>query len=92
MCSSRYETIAITPLEAAMNDVTTVLQNSSEYFEAARYFPDTSKFVYTPEEIANGLQEFFEQDLAVYEQGLKARLEAAIPEGKFESVLEMAWL
>lgn len=44
VCTSRYETCGITPLEAAVSGLTTIIVNDRKSVEAARYFPKEYRF------------------------------------------------
>ncbi|KAF3480216.1 uncharacterized protein GIQ15_05563 [Arthroderma uncinatum] len=52
VCPSRYETLGITPLEAALNGVTTVISNS-KVVEASRFYPEEFRFNPNPQDLAN---------------------------------------
>jgi glycosyltransferase involved in cell wall biosynthesis len=90
-CSSRYETLAITPLEAALSGVTTVIQENTEQVEAARYFPDRFVFKNNPEALADQLEHLFRNDLHASGQELESHIKAKIPLGAFERDLLRAW-
>ncbi|KAK2855541.1 hypothetical protein FQN49_005094 [Arthroderma sp. PD_2] len=51
VCPSRYETLGITPLEAALNGVTTVISDS-RVVEASRFYPEEFRFNAVPEDLA----------------------------------------
>lgn len=60
MCTSRYETLGITPLEAAMMGVYTITPNSS-LVEASMYFSDEDKFDYTPSQLESILRRIYKE-------------------------------
>lgn len=60
LCTSRYETLGITPLEAAMMGVYTITPNSS-LVEASMYFSDEDKFDYTPSQLESILRRIYKE-------------------------------
>jgi len=86
-CTSRYETLGIAPLEAALSGVCTLMPNLA-FVEASRFFPEP--YLYEPSN--SGLAD---QVVQVYEEGrvsdgkLLAALQQVISEAKFrQSLLE----
>lgn len=92
VCSSRYETLGMTPLEAALSGVTTVITDT-EQVEATRYFPEWSRFDARPEALADRLMDLFQHhDLLTRGQDLKSHIEGTIRErGDFETEFLKAW-
>ncbi|AUJ24797.1 MULTISPECIES: glycosyltransferase [Virgibacillus] len=60
LCTSRYETLGITPLEAAMMGVYTITPNSS-LVEASMYFSDEDKFDYRPNQLESILRRIYKE-------------------------------
>jgi len=59
--SSRYETLGITPLEAALSGVYTIVPNLP-YVEASEYFPSVSKFDYQMKSLADRIVTLYLSD------------------------------
>lgn len=59
VCSSRYETLGIAPLEAALSGVTTLVTDT-HFFEASRYFPPECRFEANAQALADRLTHFLQ--------------------------------
>jgi glycosyltransferase involved in cell wall biosynthesis len=91
VCSSRYETLGITPLEAALSGVTTVITDSKQV-ETTRYFPADYRFEASAEELANPLEGLYRRNLLTCGQDLKSYVEETIEErGSFENEFLKVW-
>ncbi|NJQ00268.1 glycosyltransferase [Streptomyces zingiberis] len=90
VCTSRYETLGITPLEAALSGLSTVVPHSRPV-EAARFFPPGATF----EPTTNGLVTLIEQlasvDLLKRGAELNTLLEGHISVPRFRRDLIRAW-
>ncbi|WP_263707763.1 glycosyltransferase [Shouchella tritolerans] len=60
VCSSRYETLGITPLEAALIGVYTIIPNS-KLVEASQYFSEEDKFYYVSDQLENILKRIYDE-------------------------------
>ncbi|AJE80962.1 hypothetical protein SLNWT_0586 [Streptomyces albus] len=90
VCTSRYETLGITPLEAALSGLSTVVPDSRPV-EAARFFPADARY----EPTANGLVKLIERIASVdlFRRGaeLCRLLEGQISVAWFRRDLMRAW-
>ncbi len=73
VCSSRYETLGITPLEAALSGVCTLMVDSDKV-EASRFFPTAHRFLPSTDGLADAIGH-----LATHPSGLE-RLGTALRE------------
>ncbi|SDZ56264.1 Glycosyltransferase involved in cell wall bisynthesis [Evansella caseinilytica] len=62
VCTSRYETLGITPLEASLSGVYTVAPDI-ESVEASRYMPENCKYSYTVSGLAKHLQHIYSSEI-----------------------------
>ncbi|EGD91780.1 hypothetical protein H112_00890 [Trichophyton rubrum D6] len=92
ICPSRYETLGITPLEAALNGVTTVISNSS-VVEASRFYPEEFRFSPNPEDLSNLIVQLSGPRGTLANSGDLIRLHVgkSIQGSKFRSDLLDAW-
>ena len=90
VCPSRYETLGITPLEAARNGVATLI-NDSDNVEAASYFPGIYRVNLDTIEITARIQKFLNEGVSKYAQLLKAHMDREMAKGKFRESLHNTW-
>ncbi|PQE25257.1 glycosyl transferase group 1 protein [Rutstroemia sp. NJR-2017a WRK4] len=90
VCTSRYETLALTPLESALSGVTTIMPDS-ELVEASRYFPDTYRFEPTAFGLAAVLDGFLRERLGDAGMELQRYIDGLISEERFVYDLMTAW-
>ncbi|KAM3065947.1 hypothetical protein ACMFMG_009829 [Clarireedia jacksonii] len=90
VCTSRYETLGITPLEAALSGVTTLMPDC-ELVEASRYFPDSYRFEPTAFGLADVLDGFLRERLGDTGVELQRYIDDLISEKRFVYDLMTAW-
>ena len=90
VCPSRFETLGITPLEAALSGVTTLISDAREV-EASRYFPAEYRFRANVKELADLLEGFTNKGISGHGDMLVRRIKKAVSEHQFESDLLRAW-
>ncbi|ASY33108.1 hypothetical protein CAC01_10755 [Streptomyces sp. CLI2509] len=92
VCPSRYETLGITPLEAALSGVCTLMTNS-ERVEAGRFFPATYRFEPSPAGLCGAIERIHYSDPGVQHMGkeLQGVISEQISEEKFERDALSAW-
>lgn len=90
VCPSRFETLGITPLEAALSGVTTLISDAREV-EASRYFPAEYRFGANVKDLADLVEEFISREMNDYGDVLVCRIKKAVSEHLFESDLLRAW-
>ncbi|MCW7547504.1 glycosyltransferase [Photorhabdus sp. APURE] len=89
VCTSRYETLGITPLEAALNGVCTILPNLN-LIEAASYFSSEYKFTYNIDSLTEKIISIYEKNLFTTSQQLQ-HISSLISMVCFEDSMEKAW-
>ncbi|WP_181150221.1 glycosyltransferase [Photorhabdus hindustanensis] len=89
VCTSRYETLGITPLEAALNGVFTILPNLN-LIEAASYFSSEYKFTYNIDSLTEKIISIYEKNLFTTSQQLQY-ISSLISKAYFEDSMEKAW-
>ncbi|MFI5983381.1 glycosyltransferase family 4 protein [Streptomyces sp. NPDC051555] len=92
VCPSRYETLGITPLEAALSGVCTLMTNS-EKVEARRFFPEAHRFAPSDEGLADAIGRMYADAAGVERLGrdLGAQIAAEVSEEKFAHDTLSAW-
>ena len=90
VCPSRYETLGITPLEAGLCGVTTLIAKS-ELVEAQRFFPGQYCFVPTVAQLVTAIKSFPKAHLCESGNGLRDHLEKNISEHNFKKDFLHAW-
>lgn len=90
ICPSRYETLGITPLEAAATGVATLITDSTNV-EAASYFPPTSRIELSADAIGDKVLEIHREGIAAYGSTLKMSIEHQTSPIKFRQDLLRAW-
>ncbi|BFP52499.1 hypothetical protein SCMC78_23060 [Streptomyces sp. CMC78] len=87
---SRYETLGITPLEAAMHGATTTVPDSP-CVEVARFFPAELRFVPTAEGLAHTLQRLHTSDIRKEGELLRRAISKQVSTALFSRGLLDAW-
>ncbi|MBB5937342.1 glycosyltransferase family 4 protein [Streptomyces zagrosensis] len=92
VCPSRYETLGITPLEAALSGVCT-LMTDSEKVEARRFFPDAHRFLPSGDGLADAIGLAYASPSGVEQLGkeLREAIATEISEENFERDTLSAW-
>lgn len=91
VCCSRYETLGITPLEAALCGVTTVITDTKQ-IEATRYFPAEYRFKDNAKALADRLEALFSSDLLATGLALKEYVKTATEaRGDFATEFLKVW-
>ncbi|QSZ28523.1 hypothetical protein DSL72_003021 [Monilinia vaccinii-corymbosi] len=90
VCTSRYETLGITPLEAALSGVTTLMPDC-DLVEASRYFPSSHRFDLTVSGLSHVLEGFLRQRLGNAGHELQRFINSLISEERFVCDLLTAW-
>lgn len=90
VCTSRYETLGITPLEAALSGVTTLMPDCN-LVEASRYFPPSYRFDPTVFGLAQVLEDFLRRGLEKSGAELQRFINSLISEERFVYDLLTAW-
>ncbi|KAE8156531.1 hypothetical protein BDV40DRAFT_305983 [Aspergillus tamarii] len=90
ICPSRYETLGVTPLEAALSGVTTLIADSS-HVETSRYFPESFRFQPIKEELCQVISSLQGRNLASLGEGLRLHVEAQVSDQRFRMDLYDAW-
>ncbi|KAA8576385.1 hypothetical protein MFRU_009g02610 [Monilinia fructicola] len=90
VCTSRYETLGITPLEAALSGVTTLMPDCN-LVEASRYFPSSNRFDLTVSGLSQVLEGFLQQELGIAGHELQQFINSSISEDRFVCDLLTAW-
>lgn len=90
ICPSRYETLGVTPLEAALSGVTSLIANSS-HVEASRYFPERFRFQPVKEELCQTILNLQGRNLASLGEILRLHVEAQVSDQRFRMDLYDAW-
>ncbi|MFC7219426.1 glycosyltransferase family 4 protein [Streptomyces polyrhachis] len=92
VCPSRYETLGITPLEAALAGVCTLITNSPKV-EARRFFPDSYRFEPGTGDLADAIERLYLEpaSMEVLGKGLQGAISAEISEEHFERDTLSAW-
>lgn len=90
VCTSRYETLGITPLEAGLSGVPTVIVNSP-YVEASAYYPKEYQFEGSIAGLADLVQEFQEKGMHGRGNYLRGRIGEHISHDKFRKSMLDAW-
>lgn len=89
VCTSRYETLGITPLEAALSGICTIIPDSP-LVEASRFFPDEYKFKPDVQSLAEIISKFSEYNLHSGDD-LYHHMSRCISWNKFKESLIKAW-
>lgn len=87
---SRYETLGITPLEAALHGVTTVISDSPRV-EASRFFPASARFEPTAHGLASTVRRLSGTDLQHQGEDLRRRITRQVSVPLFYRDLLRAW-
>ncbi|MCV7122519.1 glycosyltransferase [Mycobacterium lacus] len=87
---SRYETLGITPLEAAMSGVCTLVTNSREV-EASRLFPSEYRFVPEQDKLCSAIQRFHTEGIENSGAQLRDRISGEVSEKLFADDMLDAW-
>lgn len=92
VCPSRYETLGITPLEAALSGVCTLMTDSDKV-EAHRYFPEGYRFQPHSDALADAIRATHESPLGVEQLGkdLRKSISDQVSGDKFERDTLRAW-
>ena len=90
ICPSRYETLGITPLEAATSGTTTLIVDS-ENVEAASYFPSTYRFKSNPSAIAEACQSIKSEGVAYHGAIVQSYVSQRVDFGQFQRDLLNSW-
>ncbi|KAF4625015.1 hypothetical protein G7Y89_g13156 [Cudoniella acicularis] len=90
VCPSRYETLGITPLEAAMNGVTTIIIDSRNV-EASHYFPRENRFEGSVVGLASLVEKFHKEGMQGRGVELQGKIRKQISDEKFRNSFLDAW-
>jgi glycosyltransferase involved in cell wall biosynthesis len=90
LCPSRYETLGITPLEAAASGVTTLMTETSNV-EALAYLPIACHVLNTPCEIAMRVQKVYQEGIENWAAMVKGYVQPRTSLEGFASDLLQAW-
>ena len=90
VCPSRFETLGITPLEAALSGVTTLISDARQV-EASRYFPAEYRFRANIKDLADLVEGFVHRGISGHGDMLIQRIKKAVSEQQFDSDLLRAW-
>ncbi|PBP25022.1 hypothetical protein BUE80_DR003912 [Diplocarpon rosae] len=90
VCPSRYETLGITPLEAALSSVPTLIVDSPNV-EASCYFPPENRFRGSASSLAHLIQRLQEEGMHGRGDFLCRTLENQISHDNFKQSLLRAW-
>ncbi|MFT2019696.1 glycosyltransferase family 4 protein [Streptomyces sp. 796.1] len=92
VCPSRYETLGITPLEAALSGVCTLMVDSPAV-EARRFFPAAHRFLPSADGLAEALGQVYADPAGVEQLGkeLRETIAAEVSEENFERDTLSAW-
>ncbi|MFE7117869.1 glycosyltransferase family 4 protein [Streptomyces sp. NPDC057654] len=92
VCPSRYETLGITPLEAALSGVCT-LMTDADTVEARRFFPADHRFAPTRDGLADAIERMYTSHLGIEQLGkeLQGSISAEVSEENFERDALSAW-
>ncbi|KAF7892916.1 uncharacterized protein EAF02_000454 [Botrytis sinoallii] len=90
VCTSRYETLGITPLEAALSGVTTVMPDC-DLVEASRYFPSSFRFDPSVTGLSHVLEGFLQNALEDSGRELQRFINSLISKERFVFDLLTAW-
>ncbi|KAE8398974.1 hypothetical protein BDV37DRAFT_275683 [Aspergillus pseudonomiae] len=83
ICTSRYETLGVTPLGAALSGVTTLIADSG-HVEASRYFPERYRFRPVKEELCQVISHLQSRNLASLGEVLRCHVEAQVSDQRFQ--------
>ncbi|MFB1047274.1 glycosyltransferase [Streptomyces chrestomyceticus] len=92
VCSSRYETLGITPLEAALSGVCTLMPDTDKV-EARRFFPVAHRFLPSSDGLADAIEFMHAEPSGVRQLGkeLRKSIAAEISEENFARDTLSAW-
>ena len=90
VCPSRFETLGITPLEAALSGVTTLISDAREV-EASQYFPAENRFRAKVADLADVVERLINRGISGHGDMLARRIKKVVSEDQFESDLLRAW-
>ncbi|KAI0123204.1 hypothetical protein BJ170DRAFT_586708 [Xylariales sp. AK1849] len=90
LCPSRYETLGITPLEAAASGVTTLITNSSNV-EALAYLPANCRVSSQPASIATRIQRICHDGINVWGSMVNDHVRPTTSLQAFQNDLLKAW-
>ncbi|AZQ32391.1 glycosyltransferase [Streptomyces cyaneochromogenes] len=90
VCTSRYETLGITPLEAALSGLSTIIPDARP-IEAARFFPVDSKFEPTTSGLVKLIERLKCDDFIKRGTELRELMRDQISIPKFRKDLIQAW-
>ncbi|KUJ12001.1 uncharacterized protein LY89DRAFT_699975 [Mollisia scopiformis] len=90
VCTSRYETLGITPLEASLSGVPTVIANSLNV-EASTYYPEEYRFENSITALAGLVEAFLDSGMKGRGCYLRKRIEEHISHDKFRKSMMEAW-
>ena len=91
VCPSRYETLGITPLEAALSGVTTVISDSM-LVEAAKHFPKKYRFLPAAIELANLVATLHKSGVDQCGKELRDHIDNQISNENFRLGFLYAWM
>lgn len=90
VCTSRYETLGITPLEAASIGICTLMPDIRDV-EASRYFPDEYRYRYTVNDLTSKLDQILSMHHTKSHQQLFTSIRAATSLAQFKTKLGKIW-
>ncbi|MFF5719728.1 glycosyltransferase [Streptomyces buecherae] len=92
VCSSRYETLGITPLEAALSGVCTLVVDSDKV-EASRFFPTAHRFLPSTDGLADAIGHLATHPAGIHQLGtaLRETIAPEISETNFAQDTLAAW-
>ena len=91
VCPSRYETLGLTPLEAASAGVATLVPDEVKLVGAAGYFPASARFRVDAEGLAAGVEAVLERGVEECGDRLETEVGEQVGREKFRSDLVRAW-
>jgi hypothetical protein len=90
VCPSRYETLGMTPLEAALSGVSTVITDSPNV-EASRYFPQENRFKSSVADLSSLVRQLQRQGMGARGNDLRCKIRGQISDESFRASLLDAW-
>ena len=90
VCPSRYETLGITPLEAAAHGVATLIVNSP-FVEASRYLPERARFEPTAGHLADRLEMIHATSPRQHGRRVRRHVRHHLGPERFAADLRHAW-
>ncbi|WP_437940972.1 glycosyltransferase [Sorangium sp. So ce341] len=89
VCTSRYETLGITPMEAALSGVCTLMPEL-DVVEATRYFPGNYRYTYTIEALVGAVERLYREGKHASDELLEA-LQRVVSAERFKDSLREVW-